>query len=114
MLGYLPSLKFLGVRLWVYASVILGILCFDLFWGLLQVAFILFGAKPLCARVLFVAVIFSVCDVVRWGGVVNCFRLMIGVLVVGVGCCALPISLSLFCLLGYPFVCFSFRCTRPP
>jgi len=43
---------------------VLGVLCFDLFWGLLRVAFTLYWAKPLCARVLFVAVIFSVCDVV--------------------------------------------------
>ena len=53
---------------------VLGVLYLDLFWGLLRVAFTLFGAKPLCASVLFVAVIFSVGDVVRWGGVVNCFR----------------------------------------
>ena len=93
---------------------VLGVLCFDLYGGLLRVAFTLLGAKPLCVRVLFVVVSFSVDDVVRCGGVVNYFRLMIVVPVVGVGCCALPISLFLFCLSGYLFVCFSFRCTLPP
>ena len=93
---------------------VLGVLCFYLFWGLLRVAFSLLGSKPLCARVLFVAVIFSVSDVVRWGGVVNCFRLMIGVPVVDVGCRALPVSLFLVCISGHPFVCFSLLCTRQP
>jgi hypothetical protein len=50
--------------------VVLGVLCYELCWGLLRVAVTIFGAKLLCARVLFVAVIFSVCDVMQCGGVV--------------------------------------------
>ena len=37
---------------------------------------------------------------------VSCFGLEIGIPVVAVGCCAPPISLFLFCLSEYPFVCF--------
>ena len=91
---------------------VLGVLSYELCWFFFQVAVILFGAKLLCAGVLFVAVISSVCHIIRCGGVDGFVRLNFGILVVGVGCCAMPISLFLFCLSGYPFVCFSFRCTR--
>ena len=70
-LGYLPSFKFLGVCLWVLAYVVLGVLCFDLIWGLLPVAFIRYRATLPCARVLCIAGIFGVCDVVRRVAVVS-------------------------------------------
>jgi hypothetical protein len=56
--GYLPSRSLLGVRLLVWASVILEEFCFALCWGLHLVAITFFGARLLYARALFVAVFF--------------------------------------------------------
>ena len=64
---------------------VLGVLSYGLCLGFLQVAVFLFGAKLLCAGVLFVAVISSVCNIIRCGGVVGFVKLNFGILVVGVG-----------------------------
>ena len=112
--GYRASRLLLGVRLWVWASVILGEFCFAMCWGLHLVAVTFLGAKLLYAGVLFVAVFFSGCVMMRGGWVVTCVGLKISMHAVGVECCELPVTLFLFCLSVCPNVCFSFSRFRQP